>query len=98
MSRKHFSKKNALPFVGGDRVTEKEIVESFNKIQKELDMVRSDMVDIAINAAEEMYKSYLEFKIDLIKGNYADIQNDSASDMELGWNRAIDMVLEILER
>jgi hypothetical protein len=45
-----------------------------------------------------MYKSYLEFKIDLIKGNYADIQNDSASDMELGWNRAIDMVLEILER
>jgi hypothetical protein len=82
-------------------VTEKDIAEQFKELEEEIEMLKIDISDIIkdrINVVKDVYESDLEFKIDLIKGNYADIQNDSVSDMTIGWNKAIDMVLEILER
>lgn len=55
----------------------------------------TDACNIGVEAIKEKQK-FAE-KIKLIKSKYEDIQNGSASDMTLGWNRAIDMVLEILE-
>lgn len=56
----------------------------------------STACDVGIDAIKDRQK--FSKKIELIKSKYEDIQNGSASDMTLGWNRAIDMVLEILER
>jgi hypothetical protein len=55
----------------------------------------STACDVGIDAIKD--RQELNKKIELIKSKYEDIQNGAASDATLGWNRAIDMVLEILE-